>query len=90
MSRFVIRRELGNVSEDELQAAALHSKRVREEQFPDIGWDHSHVVRTDSGLATYCIFEAAGPERIREHAKAAGLPVDVIYELVADVDPANL
>jgi ribosomal protein L32E len=90
MPRYVIQRKLGEVSDAQLQEAAVHSKRVREERFPDIGWDHSHVVRTPSGLMTFCIYDARSPERIQEHARAAGLPADVIYEVAAEVDPAAL
>lgn len=90
MPRYVIQRKLGQVSEAQLQEAAVNSKRVREERFPEIDWDHSHVVRTDAGLMTFCIYEAPNPERIREHARATGLPADAIFEIVTDVDPAKL
>src|SRR6185312_4133322 len=49
MPRFLISRALGDVGEDELEAAADISRRVRAEQFPEIEWEHSHVVRTRRG-----------------------------------------
>jgi hypothetical protein len=90
MTRYVIERNLGEVSDAQLQEAAAYSKQVRETQFPDVGWDRSYVVRTDSGLQTFCIYEAESPERIREHARAARLPADVIHEVVMVVDPETL
>lgn len=90
MSRYVIERNLGKVNETELQQAAARSKRTVDERFPDVRWEHSHVIRTDDGLKTLCVYEAADPKRILEHAKAAGLPADRIYEIVTDVDPAGI
>lgn len=90
MPRYVIQRKLGEVTDAQLEEAAVHSKKVREESFPDIGWDHSHVVRTPEGLMTFCVYEAPSTERVREHAKAAGLPADAIYEIHVDVDPREL
>jgi hypothetical protein len=90
MPRYVIERKLGKVSQEDLQKAAIHSKQVREERFPDVSWDHSHVVNTENGLLTYCIYEGPSPDRIRAHAAAAGLPADTIREIIADVDPKDL
>ncbi len=90
MPRYIVRRNLGNVSEQELEAAARRSKQVREASFPDIGWDHSHVVKTKDGMVTYCVYSGPTVERVKEHARAAGLPADEVFDLVADVNPANL
>lgn len=90
MPRYLIQRKLGEVADAQLKEAAVHSKRVREEKFPDIQWDHSHVVRTGDGLMTFCVYEAPSTERVREHAKAAGLPADTIHVIHTDVDPRTL
>lgn len=90
MPRYVIQRKLGEVTDAQLREAAVHSKQVREEKFPDIQWDHSHVVRTPEGLMTFCVYEAPGTDRIREHAAASGLPADSIYEIHVDLDPREL
>jgi hypothetical protein len=90
MPRYVIERNLGKVPLEDVEQAAIHSKRVREEKFPDIQWDHSHVVNTDEGLRTYCIYEAPSVDRVRAHAAAAGLPADAVREILIDVDPAAL
>lgn len=87
MPRYLIQRTVGAVSDAELDAAAENSARVREEQFPRITWEHSHVVRTDAGLVTYCIYGAPDEQAVRDHASAAGLPVDVVREIERDIVP---
>jgi len=39
---------------------------------------------------TYCLYEADSAEAIREAAKRAGLPADVVIELAGRVDPAEI
>jgi hypothetical protein len=90
MSRYIIQRNLGNVTMQDLEGAARKSKQVREASFPDITWEHSHVVRTASGLMTFCVYSAPSVERVKAHAAAAGLPADEVFDLITDVDPAKL
>ena len=39
---------------------------------------------------TYCLYEADGPEAIREAAERAGLPADVVIELAGELRPEEL
>ncbi|MBJ7328779.1 MAG: DUF4242 domain-containing protein [Solirubrobacteraceae bacterium] len=87
MPRYFVTRVLGEISDEELDAAAHNSTRVREESFPDIGWEHSHVVRTPEGRTGYCVYVASDPDRIRAHAAAAGLPADSVLEIERDLLP---
>ena len=87
MPRYLIRRVLGDVNDAELEAAADVSRHVRSEHFPDIEWEHSHVVRTPEGLVSYCVYAAPDAERVRDHAAAAGLPADEVREIVVDLLP---
>ena len=87
MPRYLVRRTLGDVSPDELEAAAEASRRVRAERFPDIEWEHSHVVRTGDGLTSYCVYAAPGEERVRDHAAAAGLPADEVSVIEHELVP---
>ena len=85
MQLYVIRRPSGWRTPEQLQAAAARSKQVGDEEMPaDIRWIRSYVVHEpDGGLGTFCIYEASSPEKIREHAARAGLPVSDLYP-VAD------
>jgi hypothetical protein len=85
MPRFLIHRTLGDVSSEELEAAAENSRRVRAEQFPEIEWEHSHVVRADGGLVSYCVYAAPTADMVRDHAAAAGLPADDVQEIELDL-----
>ena len=50
----------------------------------DIRWIRSYVLTEEDGtVGTVCIYEASSPEKVREHADAADLPVDEVIP-VAD------
>lgn len=79
MQSYLIERNFGHVTPEQLAAGGSQSKRCAAEQFPDtIVWKQSHAVETADGLVTYCLYEAASEDTIREHATAAGLPCDKI------------
>jgi hypothetical protein len=85
MNLYVIRRPDGWDGSKELAAAAARSKSVGDEEMSDdIRWIRSYVVHEEGGkLGTFCIYEASSPEKIREHARRAGIPATDIFE-VAD------
>lgn len=85
MKTYVILRRGGWSSPEELQAAAARSTEVGNEEMPDdIRWIRSYVLaESEGGLGTVCIYQASSPEKIREHAERADLPVSEIIE-VAD------
>jgi hypothetical protein len=85
MNTYVILRRGGWRSPEELQAAAARSTEVGNEEMPDdIRWIRSYVLaESEGGLGTVCIYQATSPEKIREHAERADLPVTEIIE-VAD------
>jgi hypothetical protein len=87
MQTYVILRRNGWRSPDELQAAAARSKQVGDEEMADdIRWIRSYVTtESGGGLGTVCIYQATSPEKIREHAERAGLPVDEIVEIADTV-----
>jgi hypothetical protein len=80
MKLYVIRRESGWGTPQELQAAAARSKQVGDDEMSaDIRWIRSYVVEEEDGaLGTVCIYQASSPEKIQEHAARAGLPADAI------------
>jgi Nickel responsive protein SCO4226-like len=84
MKTYVILRRDGWRSPDELQEAAARSMNVGDnEMSDDIRWIRSYVLSEGEGLGTVCVYQASSPEKIREHASRAGLPVSEIIE-VAD------
>ena len=94
MKTFVILRRDGWRTGADREAAAAKSTQVGdEERSDDIRWIRSYVLGEDSGsLGTVCVYQASSPEKIREHAERAGLPVDEIIEVADTVivrpDPA--
>jgi thiamine biosynthesis protein ThiC len=85
MQTYVILRRGGWRSPEELQAAAARSAQVGDKEMSDdIRWIRSYVMpESEGGLGTVCIYQASSPEKIREHASRADLPVTEIIE-VAD------
>lgn len=85
MDTYVILRRSGWRSGDELEAAAGRSSQVGDEEMSDdIRWIRSYVLEEDGGsVGTVCIYQASSPEKIREHAERADLPIDEIIR-VAD------
>jgi hypothetical protein len=85
MDTYVILRRSGWKSGDELEEAAGRSSQVGDEEMSDdIRWIRSYVLEEGGGsVGTVCIYQASSPEKIREHAERADLPVDEIIK-VAD------
>ncbi len=85
MKTYVILRRNGWRTGGDLQEAAERSSQVGDEEMSsDIRWIRSYVLaETDGSVGTVCIYQASSPEKIREHAERADLPVDEIVE-VAD------
>jgi Protein of unknown function (DUF4242) len=94
MQLYAILRRDGFVDGPDLQDAAARSTKVGDEEMPDqVRWIRSYVLSEENGsLGTLCIYEAASPEAIREHAARAALPVDEIVTIADTVvvrpDPA--
>ena len=92
MPRYVIERNFGSISDDDMLAASALSGELITERFPEITWEHSHVVATDDGeIVTFCVYGAPTEEMIREHADAFGShTITNLYELVDDVTPDEI
>ena len=75
MPEYVIEREMpgaGNMTEDEIREASLRSLAVLKELGSSIQWLHSYVTNDK----IYCVYFALDEEKIREHARRAGLPAN--------------
>ena len=84
MNTYVILRRSGWKSGAELEEAAGRSTKAGDDMSDDIRWIRSYVLDEGAGaVGTVCIYQATSPEKIREHASMADLPVDDIIQ-VAD------
>jgi hypothetical protein len=92
MPRYVIERFFDRITDDDMLAATVRSDRIALERFPDITWEHSHVVADDVGaIRTYCVYEAPSEEMLREHAAAFGAhEIYNVFEIVDDVTPEDI
>jgi Nickel responsive protein SCO4226-like len=88
MPRYVVERTY-DVDQDELPSVGRRSKQIAGEHFPEIVWEHSHVVMDSEGvLKSFCIYEAPDEDTIRRHSVLLGCHVvDHIYEIGGDVTP---
>lgn len=85
MPRYIIERDVGSISVEELQEAGRRSNQVLSEM-EDVVWIRSYV--SDSEGKIYCEYEAPSPEAIMEHARRAGLPANRISEVSMEISPA--
>ena len=70
MPRYLVER-LFHVSIDEMPIAGRRSKEVVVNQFPEITWEHSHVVVDEEGaVKTYCVYAAPNEEIVQRRAVA--------------------
>jgi hypothetical protein len=90
MPRYVIERVYDEAVFDDMAGVGARSKKIATESYPDISWEHSHIVSDDSGIKSFCVYEAPNQELIREHGEALGSHVIThIYEIAADVTPGD-
>ena len=85
MDTYVIVRRNCWRTADDLAAAAERSTAEGDRMPDDVAWIRSYVLaESDGTVGTVCVYQAASPEAIRDHARNADLPVDEIIE-VADL-----
>jgi hypothetical protein len=86
MNTYAILRRSGWKSPADLEEAAGRSTSAGEDMSDDIRWIRSYVLEEDGGsVGTVCIYQATSPEKIREHAGIADLPVDEIIPIADTV-----
>ena len=92
MPLYLVPRTRAWLSEEEVAAAADCVPAVNETLRGEIRWIRSYIVAEEDGtFSGYCVYEASGPEPLRRHADALGLPTDAIkpvaVTIVAAPDP---
>ena len=90
MPRFLVERTY-TVNMDELPTVATRSKSIGHHKYPEIVWEHSHVVVGSDGVPkSFCVYDAPSEEIVREHAQQLGDHyVETIWEIAGDVSPAD-
>ena len=85
MALFMIERNFGealNVSPADAKAVIGINSQL------GVKWLHSFL--SADKRKTYCLYEAESGEAIREAARRAGLPADVVIELAGELRPELL
>jgi hypothetical protein len=90
MPRYLIVRSF-EVNEDAMPNVGRRSREVAEREFPEITWEHSHVIVGDTGtVRTYCVYEAPDEETVRKHGGRLGQhTIENVWEIAGDVTPAD-
>lgn len=91
MPRYLIERIFGEVDEQELQQIGTRSKRLVLDEFPDVTWEHSHVVvDEDGGSRSFCVYTAPDEATVRQHGARLGFhAIGKLYEIGGDVSPED-
>jgi hypothetical protein len=85
MALFMIERNFAsslNASAEDLKAVVDINTML------GVKWLHSFL--SADKRKTYCLYEAASGDAIREAAKRAGLPADIVIELAGELREAGL
>jgi hypothetical protein len=79
------------VDQQEMPVVGRRSRMLTEVEFPEITWEHSHVVVDDTGnVRTFCVYEAPDEDAVRAHSARLGQhEIDSLDEIAGDVTPAD-
>jgi hypothetical protein len=90
LARYLIVRRF-DVAEEEMPEVGRRSRRTIEDSYPQITWEHSHVVvEGDGTVLTYCVYDSPDETMLRAHAADLGNhTIDGIHEIAGDVTPAD-
>jgi len=88
--RYMIVRSF-DVTEAEMPIVGRRSREIVEGEFPEIIWEHSHVVVDEAGrVRTFCVYAAPDEETVRAHSTRLGQhAIDSLDEIAGDVTPAD-
>ena len=80
-----------DVVEEEMPVVGRRSRELVENEFPEIIWEHSHVVVDHTGqVKTFCVYDAPNVDAVRDHSTRLGQhEIDSIDEIAGDVTPAD-
>lgn len=84
MPRYIIERNVGALSPEELEAAGRKSNEVLA-GMDGVVWIRSYISHAEGKV--YCEYDAPSKEAVVEHARLAGLPADTISEISLEISP---
>lgn len=84
MPTYIIERNVGDVSQEDIETAGKKSNAVLA-QMEGVTWIRSYVSHADGKIL--CEYEAPSVDHIREHARRTGVPADKISEIALTVSP---
>ena len=84
MPKYIVFRTVGEISEEEIEAASLRSIEALD-QMSSVRWIRSYYSAEEGKI--YCEYEAPSVELIFEHARSAGIPIDSA-EVVRELEPS--
>jgi hypothetical protein len=85
MPRYIIERNVGTLTAEQLQAAGRASNAVLAE-LRDVTWVRSYV--SDAEGKIYCEYTAPNREAVLEHARRSGIPADRVAEVSRELEPS--
>ena len=91
MPKYLIERRIpgaGAFNEQQLHDISEKSNGVLRDMTrsgQNVQWVHSYV--TDNAI--HCVYVAANPELVLEHARCGGFPADAILEVRAMIEPTS-
>jgi len=90
MPRYLVERVFGEMEQEAMQNIGTRMKRNARDAFPNVTWEHSHVVTDESGIKTYCVYAAPDEQSVRDHgAMVREQTIVRIYEIAGDITPAD-
>ena len=84
MPRYIIERNVGTLTPEQLKAAGRASNATLA-GMPEVVWVKSYV--SDAEGKIYCEYIAPNPEAVLEHARRAGIPAHRISEVSLEISP---
>jgi len=83
---YLVPRTRAWLSQEEVAAVADCLPAVNESLRGEVRWIRSYIVAEEDGaFSGYCVYEASGPEALRRHAEAMGLPTDAVKPVAATI-----
>ena len=85
MPRYINERNVAGLKLEDLAEAGKKSNEVLA-GMKGVTWIRSYISEVEGKI--YCEYEAPDKDAVREHARLAGLPADVITEIAIEINPA--